>query len=476
MLIWFSRKADFSRGWTLSFTLLMLVAYVAVVEQRTTVLRAVLMAAIVVVGRFFFRRLEWLNSAALAALVLMIADPLTLRDSSFQLSFLAVGCIAGLALPWLERTVQPYDHALRGWRDLTKDTAHEPRPTQLRIDLRSLAGLMEARLPVRIAKMSGDATVSGLKLGFRAWELFVLTLVLQIGMLPLLAGQFHRAVFSGPLVNFAALPLTAIIVPLGILTLLVGLLYPALGKVMAVPLSWLTSVLLSVVHRFAQLQHLSYRIPGPPVWITICFLLALLCLAICLRINSPRQLVIPTLFVILAVATIAIAIFPFSPRRPIGDLEVSVLDVGQGDSLFVVSPTGKTLLIDGGGAFGGFPGHEQIQGSDPGEEAVSPFLWSRGYKKIDVVASTHAHQDHLGGLNAILENFRVGQLWLGREVNSPALAKLESMARAKNIPVEYESRGKMFSLDEVQGQFLWPENRLRTVSHRQRTMTLWYCV
>ena len=114
-------------------------------------------------------------------------------------------------------------------------------------------------------------------------------------------------------------------------------------------------------------------------------------------------------------------------------------------------------MIDGGGAFGGFPGREQHEGIDPGEEAVSPYLWARGFQKIDVVALTHAHQDHLGGLTAILQNFRVGQLWIGREVASPALAKLEALARVRGIPIEYELRGKNFRWDGVEGQFLWPE-------------------
>jgi competence protein ComEC len=131
--------------------------------------------------------------------------------------------------------------------------------------------------------------------------------------------------------------------------------------------------------------------------------------------------------------------------------------LGQGDSLFVVSPGGKTLLIDGGGAFGGFPGHEVHSGVDPGEEAVSPYLWSRGFQRLDVVALTHAHQDHLGGLTAILENFRVGRLWIGREVSSQALAKLEELARKRQVPIEHELRGKSFRWDGVDGDFLWPE-------------------
>ena len=89
---------------------------------------------------------------------------------------------------------------------------------------------------------------------------------------------------------------------------------------------------------------------------------------------------------------------------------------------------------------------------------MCPYLWSRGFKKIDVVALTHVHQDHLGGLNAILENFRIGRLWIGREVNNPGLVKLEALASERKIPVEYETRGKRFSLDEVQGEFLWPES------------------
>jgi competence protein ComEC len=158
----------------------------------------------------------------------------------------------------------------------------------------------------------------------------------------------------------------------------------------------------------------------------------------------------------LVACSLLIALFPFSPASSAGKLEVSVLDVGPGDSLFVVSPGGKTLLIDGGGAFGGFAGQGN-RGIDPGEEAVSPYLWSRGFQKLDVVALTHAHQDHLGDLAAILENFRVGQLWIGREVSSPALARVERLARDRDIPIEHETRAKGFAWDNVEGKFFWPE-------------------
>ncbi len=464
-LYWVGRKLRLSRVWTMLFTLTMLSAYVAVVEQRAPVLRAAMMAAIVVLGEFFYRRLELLNSAAVAALILLAAKPLALRDSSFQLTFVAIGCIAGLALPWLEKTVQPYVGALRGCQDVTRDAAHEPRAIQFRIDLRSLAQWLSSRLPQRLGKPTGDAIVGGLSLTFRMWELLVLTMALQAGMLPLMARDFHRIPLSAPLVNLAAVPLTGVVVPLGFLTLAAGLILPATGKLLAAPLAWLTTLLLHTVQWFAHFPRWSYRIPGPPFWLIVLFFAAAILLAVEMRLEHPLRItVLWGLCATFIACALAIAVYPFGEKWTKGSLELTVLDVGQGDSLFVVSPGGKTLLIDGGGAFGGFPGNEEHNGIDPGEEAVSPYLWSRGFQKLDVVALTHAHQDHLGGLTAILDNFRVARLWIGREVSSLALASLEELARKRKIPVEHELRGKSFRWDGVDGEFLWPEMALEEVA------------
>lgn len=457
-LFWMGRVLRFTPFWTALTTLTLLLAYVAVVEQRPPVLRAALMTAIVVLGGLFFRRLDLLNSAAVAALILMIAKPLAVRDSSFQLTFLAIGCIAGLAAPWLAKTIQPYVRAVRGWRDVTRDVSHEPRAAQFRIDLRTTARWIGSRVPARLRNAAGEGLARGVGVSLRVWEMLVITVALQIGMLPLMAQDFHRVTLSGPLVNLAVVPLTGMIVPLGFLTLGSGLALPALGKLLAAPLGWATLLLLYVVQWFAQFPRWSYRIPGPPVWLIVVFLAAGLFMAIAARNSNlwhgwARRGGVG----VLALSALLIAIYPFGPRWSKGKLELTVLDVGQGDSLFVVSPNGRTLLIDGGGAFVGFPGHAEHSGIDPGEEAVSPYLWSRGFQKLDVVALTHAHQDHIGGLTAILENFRVGTLWIGREVRSEALANLEKLAREEKIPIVHEMHGKPFSWDSVETQVLWPE-------------------
>jgi competence protein ComEC len=369
-LFWAGWKLRLSRLLTIILSLILLLAYGAVVEQRPPVLRAALMAAMFAIGTCFYRRLDLLNSAAIAALLLMIARPLTVRDSSF--SFLAIGCIAGLALPWLARTTQPYVRAVRGWRDVTRDAAHEPRAAQFRIDLRATAHWISARSPSGLARTTENALAGSLSLFFRAWELAILTVVLQIGMLPLMARNFHRITFAGPLVNLAAVPLTSALVPIGFLTLGIGMLFPALGHIAAMPLSWFTLALIHIVQWFAKFPRLSYRIPGPPLWLPALFFILAILIAVTMRISATwRRAAGTTLCAGLTGCSAIIALFPFAPKWSPGKLELTVLDVGQGDSLFVVSPRGRTLLIDGGGAFGGFRGQEEHAGVDPGAEALS---------------------------------------------------------------------------------------------------------
>ncbi len=264
VLFWIGRKVRLPVIVTVAGTLALLFAYVVMVEQRPPVLRAALMVSVVLLGSLFFRRLDLLNSAAVAALILLVARPVLLLDASFQLTFVAIGCIAGISAPWLEERVQPYAGALRGWREVQRDAIHEPRVAQFRIDLRSSIGWMVSRLPRRVITFVETFLVGGLGLSLRIVELLAITLVLQIGMLPLMTGSFHRVTLSAPLVNMLAVPLMGVMVPLGFAAILGGTFLPAFGRFLAVPLGWLTSALLAVVQHFSGLSRWSYRVPGPP--------------------------------------------------------------------------------------------------------------------------------------------------------------------------------------------------------------------
>ena len=122
-------------------------------------------------------------------------------------------------------------------------------------------------------------------------------------------------------------------------------------------------------------------------------------------------------------------------------LEMTAIDVGQGDSILLVSPQGKTLLVD----TGGLPQwmHSDF---DIGEDVVSPYLWSRGIHRLDAVAITHAHSDHMGGMAAVLANFHPRELWLGVESRSPELQKLLEDAKRLGVVVIHRKAGDNIEL------------------------------
>jgi len=160
----------------------------------------------------------------------------------------------------------------------------------------------------------------------------------------------------------------------------------------------------------------------------------------------------------LAALTVLVASHPFAPSLSRGKLEVAILDVGQGDSIFAAFPDGHTMLVDGGGLSGSEWVGGYRSGNDVGEEVVSPYLWSRGIKRIDVVALTHADHDHLDGLNAVLDNFRVGELWIGLEDDRPAFRRVLAEARSRGVSIVRKFSGNETGWGRAQASVLWPPN------------------
>ena len=96
----------------------------------------------------------------------------------------------------------------------------------------------------------------------------------------------------------------------------------------------------------------------------------------------------------------------FAAARGDGRLHVTFLDVGQGDSAFVVFPHGATMLVDTGGL-------SASSSFDIGDRVVAPVIRTAGFRRIDWLALTHGDPDHIGGAASVVREFRPREVWEG---------------------------------------------------------------
>ena len=456
-IVWCGRRLRLRRWQITVVTLAVLAVFVAVVEDKPPIVRAALMAVVVLLAVQLFRSVALLNTIAVAALVILVLRPSTLNDPSFQLSFIAAGMIGALGLPWMERSSAAYRRALAHLGDVTRDAAHSPRAAQFRLDLRALAAWFAARLPSWLAPRATSLVTGPASLALRAWEVIVISSAIQLGMLPVMALYFHRVSLAGPLANIPGAILSALMIPVGYLALILGTVWSALGEFVGAGAQLLVGALAASTEWFGRWTWGSYRIPGPPLWLTAAFFVALALLAAAAHRERGRkwQLIFAAATGVLA---LLVATHPFAPAVEAGKLEVTMLDVAQGEAIFVAFPDGRTLLMDGGGTYGASRMGGFRTGLDVGEQVVSPYLWGRGLKRLDAVALSHAHQDHLDGLHAVLENFEVGELWVGRHVALPSFEALLAEAQRRGVRIVRRHRGESFEWGGATGLVLWPED------------------
>jgi competence protein ComEC len=134
-----------------------------------------------------------------------------------------------------------------------------------------------------------------------------------------------------------------------------------------------------------------------------------------------------------------IAFVPSRPRLRTGVMEMTAIDVGQGDSILLVTPEGRALLIDAGG----LPlwMHSDF---DIGEQVVSSYLWNRGIDRLNVVVISHPHADHLGGMPAVIANFHPRELWMSIDKPVGELALIVAQAQRAGMKVSLRKEDDQF--------------------------------
>ena len=289
-----------------------LVFYTVLVEGSPSVLRATLMTLAFLAGRLLWKDVHVLNTIAASAFVLLLANPSSLFDIGFQLTYAATLTIILFTPPLLQRL---------------------------------------PRLPLKISELAGLSVTAAL------WA-----------SRPLIARSFNRVAFSSLLLNFAGHPSRRADHGRRLRLPAVRRRLSRRGRPCRPRCSRiLVGLFARISHSLDAFPFLSIRVPTPPAWLLCGYYLTLGSRPgpAALPGSSVPSLLGDASWLFSALLVVA----PFRPASP--DLRITMIDVGQGESVLVEFPGRRTMLIDGGGLAG--------SPFDVGERVVSPGPVAQGH-------------------------------------------------------------------------------------------------
>ena len=261
-----------------------------------------------------------------------------------------------------------------------------------------------------------------------------LTAAATLGTAPLIAAHFGQASLVSLPANVAVAPAVAPVMWLGMTSAAVGQISPVLATPFTALAGFPAAYVMSVAHVAAAL-------PGAQATVPVAAVAAACVLAMAAVMSRRARPIVAV--VVLAAAAIAVAL----PRGEAGaaaataGLRITFLDIGQGDAT-LIQRQGAAILFDTG----------------PPDGPIIARLRHAGVRRLDVLAITHAQDDHDGGAAAVLRSMPVGIVLDGRDgVRDGAGARMAVEARARRVRLVVARAGQTLTAGGVAIRVLWPD-------------------
>lgn len=401
--------------------------YVVAVGAPISAIRAGLMASWIHFLLSLGLKGQFLNGLGIAALITLGIRPQSLHTASFQFSYLSLMAIGFCVFP-----AQPWIHKLR-------QTASAVFSPDLRVEVSALERLgrgIRYRLENYLEPLPRTVSTSLVPLLGRGsgsvLSLVTCTLCIQLFTLPLALYYSNLWCWTHWLSNLALVPCFSLFL-LAAFVLLVTFWLPTAHLLSGLvgTVADLIRHLMELVQRVATIQY----VPHPSTEELILYFL-LLGLALILGRRAIHLLWTAPLLLFLSVT--------WDSGTATGKLEVTLLDVGQGESIHILYPDGSNALVDTGGRWS--------WNTEPsryvGQRLVGRYLWHRRIRHLSYVLLTHPHQDHVQGYDFIRRAFPVGRLMFAE----PPAGELPDRRRIL-------SAGQTFFLSGVEHRVLHPPEK-----------------
>lgn len=415
MLYYVALRLGMTKERTIKIILLLLPAYVLLTGAAPSVVRAVLMISCLLVSHLLRRiKIKPLDSISFAFLICLLFRPSLLFHPGFQLSFLVSFSLILSAPVILKRYTQ------------------------------------------------------------RITQLLVVSLIAQISSLPILLLHFYEFSIIAAVMNVLYVPVFSLfILPLSMITFLLSLIFPLIVPPLYVILSVAIYILDTLTNLFSGFPIATLTLGKPSLLIFIFYFIIVGYFFYQWERNSPLKRQLRYFFILVLTCMLHWVGNVYSPYG-----QVTFIDVGQGDSIFIQLPFRHgNYLIDTGGmmSFMKEDWQESRKVFDTGSDIVVPFLKSIGVTKIDKLIVTHGDVDHMGGTFSLLEELTVAEILLPKVVERSELEEqlLES-ARRGNIPVRFVSAGEKWKSGGSLFQVLSPLKE-NPHSNKNDTSIVLYC-